>query len=247
MRIVCISDTHNRLGDVEVPAGDLLLHAGDHTLSFKGSRVKDHTGAISALASLPHKHKVFIAGNHDFEFQTNGPSMREFVGKFKNSGLYYLEHETIELEINSQKIKIFGSPWQPWFYNWAFNLSRGPALAKKWDEIPQDVDIVLTHTPAHGTLDRVGNEHVGCEELATRLAIIKPRLHVSGHIHCGYGEAFAHGTHYVNAALVNNSYKIVNDPIVVDICRDCGGDHLVEFCAWTGPTLEESKLEKESI
>jgi len=244
MRIICLSDTHNQLQDIEIPDGDLLLHAGDLSMSFNGSKPHKLAEQIIELSRLPHKHKIFIAGNHDFEFQRNCPGMREFIESLKDPNLHYLEHDSIELEINSRKYKIFGSPWQPYFHNWAFNLPRGPKLAKKWAEIPEDTDIVLTHTPAKGYLDKVGNKHVGCQDLIDKLVQVKPTLHVSGHIHVGYGEKMDHGIHFVNAAIVGRDYKPFNDPIVVDLCEHCSGDHLQEHCAWGGPSLTEKEEEK---
>ena len=245
MRVVCISDTHNQLQDIEIPEGDLLLHAGDLSMSFSTRTPHILAEQIVILSRLPHKHKVFVAGNHDFGFQNNKEAMLEFMQSLNCPSLHYLEHESIELNIRGRKIKIFGSPWQPYFHDWAFNLPRGPALAKKWEDIPLDTDIVLTHTPAGGYLDQCGKNHVGCHDLTPRLLLVKPKLHVSGHIHVGHGEVTDHGIHFINAAIIGRGYKPANEPYVVDLCRYCDGDHLSKLCCWGGPSLLDMNYDKE--
>ena len=111
----------------------------------------------------------------------------------------YLQDEEMSLyfdgpngDMPEENVKIYGSPWQPEFYNWAFNLPRmGEELKAKWAAIPEDTDILLTHGPAQGHLDTSGPPYneplLGCELLAARIEEIKPKIHVCGHIHGGYG------------------------------------------------------------
>ena len=229
MRIICISDTHNNIGKFEIPDGDLLLHAGDITLGF-GPRDKDTLiskleEALVVFAELPHKHKVLIAGNHDFLFQDYPDIAKEMVARHIDQGVIYLQDSSCALSIEGKDYKIYGSPWQPWFHNWAFNFPIGHTYHDKWDAIPDDTDILVTHSPPYGTLDGVPSrndkheflwDNKGCKSLATRVAVVKPALHVFGHIHVSRGEACKDGTHYVNAAIVNSSYSPYNEPIVVD-------------------------------
>jgi Icc-related predicted phosphoesterase len=122
-------------------------------------------------------------------------------------------------------LKIYGAPWQPRFYDWAFNLNRGVELAEKWRLIPDDIDVLITHGPPHGILDEVpgkfGYENVGCEELRRRIEEIsingKLKLHVFGHIHCGYGRAERFGVKFVNAAGCDETYEPVQPPISVEL------------------------------
>jgi hypothetical protein len=116
-----------------------------------------------------------------------------------------------------QQLVIYGTPWQPEFFNWAFNLPRGEKLKEKWDMIPVDTDILITHGPPFGKLDyvRYGNENVGCEELMKRVEEIKPKIHVFGHIHEGYGYVFDGNTHYINASVLNDRYEYRNKPVNV--------------------------------
>jgi hypothetical protein len=115
-------------------------------------------------------------------------------------------------------VKIWGSPWQPEFHNWAFNLPRGEKLKEKWDMIPTDVDILVTHGPAFGKLDFVPYDgvNVGCEDLLSKIQEVKPKIHVCGHIHEGYGYVFDGNTHFINAAVLNGRYEFRNKPLTVD-------------------------------
>ena len=118
-------------------------------------------------------------------------------------------------------IKIYGSPWQPWFYDWAFNLARGSEIKEKWDAIPTDTNILVTHGPPHGILDQTSSgEHAGCEELLkTVRGRVRPRYHVFGHIHEAYGTERDpnYNIVYVNASTCNLRYAPVHAPIVFEL------------------------------
>jgi predicted phosphohydrolase len=206
MRIVCLSDTHNLHQRIRVPEGDLLLHAGDATMRGTAPEI---AAFFAWLSTLPHAHKVVIAGNHDFLFEREPAVARALV-----HGAVYLEDSAIEIE----GLRIWGSPWQPWFYDWAFNLRRGAPLREKWDLVPEGTDVLVTHGPPHGVLDRVdGGEQVGCADLLDALCRINPRLHLFGHIHEGYGRETREGTAFVNASICDRGYRPVNPPVVVDL------------------------------
>ena len=206
MRIVCISDTHSRHDAMQIPDGDLLLHAGDATK--RGGRAEIE--AFDAwLSTLPHRHKVVIAGNHDFGFQKHPDEAPGWI-----TAAHYLQDQALEIE----GLRIWGSPWQPWFFDWAFNLERGAPLRAKWDLIPADTDVLLTHGPPHQILDRtIRGEHVGCEELRIAVERIRPRLHVFGHIHEAYGQLVVDGTYFVNASSCTLRYTATQAPVVVDL------------------------------
>lgn len=116
-------------------------------------------------------------------------------------------------------LKVYGSPWQPRFNRWAFNLQRGRALLDKWDRIPADTDVLLTHTPPVGHGDLCARQrHVGCVELLSVVQNrVRPRYHVFGHIHEGYGVTTDGQTVFVNAAICNIKYSPVNPPVVFDL------------------------------
>ncbi len=114
-------------------------------------------------------------------------------------------------------VKFYGSPWQPEFYDWAFNLPRGEKLAEKWDSIPNDTDILITHGPAYQMLDwTLNNQLVGCQDLFNRIMTVKPKIHVCGHIHCAYGQKYFNDVEFLNAAVLNERYQHENKPIKLE-------------------------------
>lgn len=205
MRIVLLSDTHERHREIEVPDGDLLIHAGDFTNRGEFEAIEDFD---AWLGELPHGKKLVIAGNHDITFETKPEEARRRI-----THATYLQDARVEIG----GIKIWGSPWQPWFLDWAFNLRRGQALRAVWSRIPRDTDLLVTHGPPLGRLDRVPRgEDVGCEELAARLTELRVKMHVFGHIHEGYGVERAPGIMFVNASNCDAGYDATQAPIVVD-------------------------------
>jgi predicted phosphohydrolase len=205
LRIVCISDTHNQHEALDVPDGDLLLCAGD--ITRRGDRA-DVESFDRWLSTLPHPHKVVIAGNHDFCFERD-PGARAWLRHAT-----YLQDSGCEIG----GLRLWGSPWQPRFFDWAFNLNRGAPLRERWDLIPPETDVLITHGPPWGVLDLTSRRvRAGCEELALAVARIKPRLHVFGHIHEAYGRVDVDGVIYVNACTCDLRYRPVQPPIVVDL------------------------------
>jgi len=212
MRIVCLSDTHGRHQSLKVPDGDLLLHSGDLTSQGHLPQLAE---AAAWLRSLPHRHKVVIAGNHDFCLEQAPQEARQLL-----EGLTYLQDESVQI----QGLRIYGSPWQPWFYDWAFNLRRGEPLRKVWAKIPHDTDILLTHGPPHGVLDLTSHGHrAGCEELLLRVQQVNPGLHLFGHIHEAYGLQQLGDCWCVNASVCNLQYKPCQAPVVMDWHGNTGG------------------------
>jgi Icc-related predicted phosphoesterase len=209
MRLVCLSDTHLRTRALQVPPGDVLLHAGDLTGHGEGDEVRE---ALAWLAGLPHPHKVLIAGNHDFLFQREPVEARALLAE--HPGLTYLE----DSEATVAGVRIWGSPWQPWFYDWAFNAERGEALRRIWAKIPAGLDVLLTHGPPAGILDRTWDgREVGCADLLDAVNRAHPRFHVFGHIHEAYGRLERDGTLFVNASTCDRLYRPVHAPVVVDL------------------------------
>jgi Icc-related predicted phosphoesterase len=235
MRIVCISDTHS-LQDLMVhpiPKGDVLIHAGD--ISNKGGE-RDVTNFIHWFQNIEgFDTKIFISGNHDFCFEkVNEPHHKGDYDWLHNlmssenlsqSNVTYLQDDFIIIESTefSRPIKFYGTPWQPWFYDWAFNLPRlGDELNSKWAFIPEDTDVLITHGPPNGYGDRVNNwrqpnVNVGCELLLNRIIDIKPLVNVFGHIHEGYGVEYNDDTIFVNASICNSKYVPINKPIIIDL------------------------------
>lgn len=209
MRIVIISDTHSMHRQVKVPEGDLLIHAGD---CLGVGTLKELEDLNDWLGSLPHRHKVMIAGNHDWCFQTDPEAARQRLTE-----AVYLEDSGITVG----GLKLWGSPWIPVFFDWAFNLERGEALAERWAQIPDGTDVLVTHGPPAGILDKVSNgshdESVGCADLLAAVERVKPRLHVFGHIHEGHGRQETRDTVFINASTCLASFKPLNPPVVIDL------------------------------
>ena len=206
MRIVVVSDTHNMHDRIDIPDGDVLVHGGD----CLGQGTLEELDALDRfLGKLPHPHKILIAGNHDWCFERDAEAARRLV-----RNVIYLEDDGVELD----GTKFYGSPWQPWFFDWAFNLERGEPLRKVWAKIPEDTDVLITHGPPYGVLDRtLRGELVGCEELMKRVDVVKPKLHFFGHIHEGYGQEQRGDTLFVNASTCNIRYEPVNAPVVLTL------------------------------
>ena len=224
MRIVAISDTHlfhedrglRKAEQIEVPDGDILIHAGDAT--FKGY-LREIDRFAMWFHSLPHRHKIFIAGNHELGLEDNPVDAERHL-----QGYSFLEDQNIKVchylnenEVTVEGLRIYGSPWTPRFFDWAFNADRGPKIKQHWDKIPDGIDILVTHGPpfGHGDLT-ISNGHQGCEELALAVARVKPKLHIFGHIHPGYGVTRNDDTIFINASTCDESYAPTHPPVVID-------------------------------
>lgn len=218
LKLVIISDTHTQGRALKVPDGDVLIHCGDST--YRGTGPETHH-EMEWFSALPHKHKIIIAGNHelgweadlDRNFYRQVPITKpHFLDKYPD--LIYL-HNT-EVTING--VRFWGSPYQPEFYNWAFMKKRGPALAANWAEMPEGIDVLITHGPPYGFGDvNESDNRFGDEDLLKRVLDVKPQIHCYGHAHHGYGEYFHDGIHFINAASLNEDYNPVNAPVVVDV------------------------------
>ena len=207
-----------KMSDIEIPDGDLLLHAGD--LTFKGEPW-EITQELDILAAKTKDFKkvIFVQGNHEYRLR-NQPEIVKIL--CEERGIQLLHHEPTEFE----GLKIFGSPYTPTFGRWAFMANRGPDIKRLWDQVPDDTNILITHGPAHMINDKILEEYrspgeslnVGCEELAYRVSQLKAlKLHVCGHIHNGYGQVDVLGVKHVNASICTERYEPLNKAIVVDI------------------------------
>ena len=210
MNICVISDSHDAYKDLEIPECDVLIHAGDINAYAYSSELKDFN---RWLGTLPHKHKIVIAGNHDKYLYKNDINK---VRQYLNNAIY-LENSGCEID----GIKFWGSPITPTFNNWFFMAERGADINEYWKQIPKDTDVLITHGPPYKILDYVAfsytNHHVGCNDLLRRVKEIKPKFHVFGHIHGSYGIHKENDITFVNASVMDEDYTIVNKPITIDI------------------------------
>jgi len=198
------------LNKVSLPDGDLLIHSGDAT---SVGQIIDIVKFNQELGGIKTKYKhgiIFIPGNHDFLFERNQQLARDIMTNAK-----VLIDESVEIE----GIKIYGSPWQPEFNNWAFNLPRGEALKQRWSTIPDDTNILVTHGPPYGILDKCPDGSlVGCEELYKRVFELKQlKLHQFGHIHHAWGTKQIDNITFINASICTENYKPTNKPWIINI------------------------------
>lgn len=215
MLITTISDTHglhNHIPPDWLEGGDVLVHAGD--VSGRGS-LKEVEAFLEWFNELPYTHKIFIAGNHDFWFEKVSTFAVNEMLQEKYPNIIYLNDSGVEID----GFKFWGSPVQPWFYDWAFNR-MGTDICRHWDMIPLDTDVLITHGPMKGYLDMtLRGVSTGCPYLLEKSAeMTNLKLFVCGHIHESYGKfEFPDGGVFVNASTLNFNYNVQNKPIVVEI------------------------------
>ena len=215
MKIMFLSDTHGRHLEItelygELPYVDIIVHSGDCT---RYGEFEETDLFMNWFSKQNAKHKVLVAGNHDFVLQQM--DRRNWL-LANNYGITYLEDSFINID----GIGIYGSPWSPVFGMWAFMKQRNAELDEVWQKVPTDgsVDLLVTHTPRYGRFDVSvrGNYNVGCEMLANRINDIHPKVHVFGHIHeCGgmikeETEVPLKGMISLNASLLNIRYVLAN-------------------------------------
>ena len=212
VKIAAISDTHTQHYDVLIPQCDLLIHSGDFSYVGKMLDVLELNRWFGNLKqSGLVKEIVMVAGNHDWICETNPSWVKE---SFTNC--IYLDEESAEV----MGIKVFGSAITPEFNSWAFNRYRGEEIARNWSKIPEDTELLITHGPPFGILDKLEDgTPVGCEELLKRVQKLpKLKLHCFGHIHGDYGRyTDPSGKLFINAAICNEQYQPVNSPQIIDL------------------------------
>jgi Icc-related predicted phosphoesterase len=204
MRIVCIADTHELHRDLAVPPGDLLIHAGDITVMSKRPWMYRHFDLW--LGELPHRHKIVIPGNNDYLLED--PKERKVI---TNATL--LVDSGVEIE----GIRLWGSPVTP-LYGGAFGKSKPEDRSRHWAQIPEGLDILITHGPPFGVLDHCGSaeRREGCPQLFEAVFRAKPRVHIFGHVHHGYGLLRTSDTQFVNCSLMGEDGRLSRTPIVID-------------------------------
>ncbi len=208
MKIVFISDTHGEHSHLDLPEGEMIIHAGD--VSSRGTE-DEVRNFLQWYSSLNFKYKILIAGNHDFFFEHETD---ETIQSVIPDNIIYLNDSGIRIE----GIHIWGSPVQPRFFDWAFNRDRGEDINRHWQLLPDNVDILITHGPPSGILDQtVRGESVGCEMLLEKIKQLERlKIHVFGHIHEAYGIEERMGIRFINASILDVRYRLSHQPIVVE-------------------------------
>jgi Icc-related predicted phosphoesterase len=195
IKIVCISDTHNNHDLMSIPEGDVLICAGDYTHFGR----EEHRDSFNTwLGTLPHKHKIVVNGNHE----CNAVWKREVSQHLSNATVLVQEEATVE------NLRIFGT-------NFFWPMGSGPN--PNYTQIPEGLDILITHGPVKGFVDN----NCGCPSLADFVRKLRPRLVICGHIHGAHGvvegDGEFQGITFVNAAICKNGYTIGWEPVVVTL------------------------------
>jgi len=234
VRVVCISDVHNRFTNMpRIPPGDILVISGD--LTMRGLPAEIETFISWVLTIEGFQHIVFTAGNHDISLDTeyykntfrieeisklkrqeSSVAIRNKVKELSSKNIHYLENESIILN----GLKFWGSPVTPEFCGWSFAKNRGLDIDEIWKKIPDDTDVVITHGPPAGIGDVNDRERMncGCINLLWHVSErVKPKLHIFGHIHEDRGVFTDGTTNFVNCAICTRKYRPENVPIIVDI------------------------------
>jgi Icc-related predicted phosphoesterase len=201
MLLAAASDIHGEWSKLNYPEADVLVFAGDILNDYS----RDFS--IAALQQIPeikelnlffgellrqgiYKDIIMVAGNHDHAF-ARVPEAKKLL-----TNAHYLQDAGAIV----QGVKFYGSPWQPFFGGWAFNLPdgdprygnfhRAKAYAQRcWAAIHENTEVLITHGPPQGTLDQTyGGQMVGCPYLEDRIEELPDlKLHIFGHIHYSHG------------------------------------------------------------
>ena len=197
MKILHISDTHGchrRLSDL--PQADIIVHSGDFTMNGSEQEALDF---MNWFCDLPYQHKIFICGNHDdclYGATIDG----------LDSNVHYLCNSGVEIK----GLKFYGVP-----------MFMGDCVtdrqARHYAKIPEDTDILISHTPPFGILDFDDNINYGSEELLNHMTVVRPRLHLFGHIHSQHGSMVFNGVFFSNGAIMNSDYSDFSKPNLIEL------------------------------
>lgn len=161
------------------------------------------------MADLDYEHKIYIPGNHDIVVDQQKGYARQSL--LEESNCLCLINNRMEID----GIKLYGSPFTPLNSRWAFHYDRKIG-ENVWGSIPEDTDILLTHTPPRGILDDVHGRKLGCVDLLNKVESLNLKLHLFGHIHESHGYAVRGNTHFYNCAIMDGTYAPTNPPTLID-------------------------------
>ena len=198
MKIVAMSDSHGKHHELDVPEGDVFIHAGDATNIGRLHELENFSAFINAL---PHPHKIIVAGNHDPCYE-----------KYNFNDFFHDAHFLVDECVVIDNVKFYGSPWTP--AHWAYHCEK-ECLYQKWQNIPPGIDVLVTHLPPCGILDFDVNAqmHQGCADLVAHVQKVKPKYHIFGHVHTN-GTMQRGDTTFVNASVCGSGYRLQYSPYV---------------------------------
>lgn len=217
VKLVIISDTHCNHDKLTIPHGDILIHCGDYSNCGSFHETKQF---FDWFSKQPHKYKIVIPGNHEVGICPLKLLKNEINPvEYRNTHTLIKSYNNVNFLIDDyvfiDGIKFYGSPWCGGKYNvmnrWGFYIPIDMKISDMWKRIPDDSDIVITHTPPYGILD----DSLGCPFLTERIKKINPMYHFFGHIHNLYGGYISDYTEYYNCSSFDGIK--INPPIVLDI------------------------------
>ena len=222
MKIVAISDLHGNLPTIEEVAIIYCIAGDIMPLNIQSNDRKCRKWLkeefIPWANNLPCSHVVLIAGNHDFVFQRMEKEAIDAI--FEDSKVIYLENSGVQLE----GLNIFGTPWCHQFGHWAF-MTDDDSLVELFNDIPENVDILLTHDAPYGTSDilfqntawNIG-EHIGCVPLRDAIIEKKPKIVLHGHLHStNHKKEVLVESDVYNVSLLDENYDLIYDPLILDV------------------------------
>lgn len=212
MKLVCISDTHGDHEMLDLPSGDVLIHAGD--LTAHGEK-QETVRFMRWLGEQSFAYKLCIAGNHDRFMESEPASSSQLA---LDNGVVLLNDSGFQVE----GLQFWGSPITPKFLDWSFMRDPGESIESHWRMIPESTDVLITHGPPFGILDRIHRdsgeiECTGCPSLLERVQHITPRVHIFGHIHEGNGVFREGNISYYNVSSMNEHYRMAHDAVVIEV------------------------------
>lgn len=217
MKVVLLSDTHNNHDKLDLPACDVLIHSGDWS---RHGTPEETTAFIDWFGRQQARVRVLTPGNHDL-FAEREPQVMAAMARER--GVLWLLDEGADV----LGLRVWASPFTPVHGSWAFQEERGAQLGARWQRIPQNLDVLITHGPPHGVCDRIARDgsHVGCESLLEVVRARPPRFHVFGHVHEGRGEGKLEGipTRFLNVSsfmslrVRNPTSEDMHPPVVLDL------------------------------
>lgn len=208
MRLVAISDVHNRWQKLVIPECDVLISAGDYSFHGEPHVVKLYH---EWLNQQPAARIISGNGNHEEWVEKNFEEAKS-IALTACPRVDFIEEGGVTIE----DVNFWYSAITPWFNDWAYNRRPGPDIDKHWQLIPEDTDVLITHGPPYGVLDvvyysnGVPKERVGCWNLKERIKQVKPDIHIFGHIHGSHGEVHEEGVSYYNVAICDEMYSPSN-------------------------------------
>lgn len=208
MRLVATADTHFPIPTNMVPDGDVFILAGD--MMYSGF-ADEWQPRIDSIAALPHKHKLFVPGNHDIWFQRfTGPCIQQI----REAGVEWCGTETKPTH-TIDGVRFGACPFVTNLPNWAYN-STEDRISDYLEDMGR-VDVLICHSPPSGIMDSDGKGRYGLGAIRRYISRFEPDVVICGHVHEGYGEMKVGRTFVYNVAMCDEYYEQVNPPMIIEM------------------------------